>query len=182
MVFTQKNKIMSFIELSKKRFSCRNYKNKPVEKQKVFQVLEAARIAPSANNFQPWHFYVVQDNKEILSKVHNSYHREWFNKASVVIVACADKEKGWKRNSDGKNHAEIDVSIAIDHITLAATDLELSTCWICNFDVAKIKEIFDMPENIEPIALIPLAYCEKQANTERFDEKRKNINEICSFL
>ena len=171
-----------FLDLAKKRFSCRSYKNKVVEKTKVIEVIEAARIAPSANNFQPWYFYVVQDDEVVLSKVHQAYHRTWFNNASVVIVACADYDKGWKRSFDGKNHAEIDVSIAIDHITLAATDLGLSTCWICNFDVSKIKEIFDMPENIEPIALIPLAYCEKQANIERFDEKRKTIAQICRFF
>ncbi len=173
---------MTFIDIAKKRFSCRSYSDKPVENEKIMQIMEAARIAPSANNFQPWYFYVVSNNKDLLAKVHETYHREWFNDAPVVIVACADKNKAWERKSDGKNHAEIDVSIAIDHITLAAADLDLSTCWVCNFYVDKVKELFKMPENIEPIALIPLAYCNNTPDTERFDKKRKQISEIAEFL
>ncbi|MEA3450864.1 MAG: nitroreductase family protein [Bacteroidota bacterium] len=181
MVFTQKNKNM-FLELAKKRFSCRSYMKKEVEKEKVMQIMEAARIAPSASNKQPWFFYVVQNDKAILSKVHETYHREWFSEAPVVIIACADKNQAWKRSFDGKNHAEIDTSIAIDHITLAATDLGLSTCWICHFEANKIKDIFDMPEHLEPIALIPLAYCNNESDLERFDKQRKSIDEITKFI
>ena len=171
-----------FLDIAKKRFSCRSYKNKVVEKEKILQIMEVARIAPSANNFQPWQFFVVQNDKELLKKVHNTYHRQWFNEASVVIVACADYNKGWIRKEDGKNHAEIDVSIAIDHITLQAADLGLATCWVCHFDVPKIKELFNLPENIEPIALIPIGYCNTEADTTRFDIKRKKLEEITKFL
>ena len=171
-----------FLELAKKRFSCRSYSNKEVEKEKIMQIMEAARVAPSASNTQPWFFYVVQDDKKMLSKVHEIYHREWFSDSTVVIVACADKERAWKRSFDGKNHAEIDTSIAIDHITLAATDLGLSTCWICHFEVDRIKNVFNMPEHLEPIALISLAYCNDEANVDRFDKQRKNIEQIAKFL
>lgn len=171
-----------FLDLAKKRFSCRHYLDKEVESEKIHQILEAARIAPSASNKQPWFFYVVQKDKTLLSKVHQAYHREWFNNANVVIIACADYSQAWVRDCDGKNHADVDVSIAIDHITLAATDLGLATCWICNFEVNKIIEIFNLPENIKPIALIPIAYCEKEAVVNRFDSQRKNIEQISKFL
>ena len=171
---------MTFIDIAKRRFSCRSYSDTPVENEKIMQIMEAARIAPSANNFQPWYFYAVSNDKALLAKVHETYHREWFN-APAVIVACAEKNKAWVRKSDGKNHAEIDVSIAIDHITLAASDLGLATCWICNFYVDKVKELFKMPDNIEPIALIPLAYCNNEPDINRFDKKRKNLNEIAKF-
>ncbi len=171
-----------FIDIAKKRFSCRSYSTQPVEKEKVQKIMEAARIAPSANNFQPWYFYVIQDDKNLLSQIHDTYHRQWFNDAQVVIVACADYEKAWIRQEDGKNHAEIDVAIAIDHITLAATDLDLTTCWVCHFDVPKVKEILQMPENREPIALIPVGYCNTKPDMNRFDKKRKNIDEIAVFL
>jgi len=172
---------MDFLEIAKKRFSCRSYSNKPVEKEKIMQIMEAARIAPSANNQQPWFFYVVSDDKDMLAKTHETYHREWFNDAPVVILACAYTKQAWTR-SDGKNHSDIDVSIAIDHITLEATSLGLTTCWICNFYVDKVQELFNLPENLEPIALIPVAYCNNEPNTSRFDKTRKSLNEIVKFL
>ena len=173
---------MNFLELAKSRFSCRSYLSKPVEKEKLLQVMEAARIAPSAVNIQPWLFYVVCEDKEMLAKMHKSYHREWFKTAPVVIVCCADKEKAWKRAADGKNHSDIDISIAIDHITLAATDLGLCTCWVCNFYVDKVSEFLNLPENIEPVALIPLGYSEMTAATNRFENTRKPFDEVVKFL
>ncbi len=172
---------MKFIDIAKKRFSCRTYLDKNVEMFKLKQIMEAARIAPSANNKQPWYFYVIQNNKKLLSQIHESYHREWFNQAPVVIVCCADTKNAWTRKSDKKNHSDIDISIAIDHITLAATELNLATCWICNFDVNKVKEIFNLSESYEPVALISLGYCNKTSDTERFDKARKSIDEIVKF-
>jgi len=171
-----------FLDIAKKRFSCRSYLDKPVEKEKIRTIIEAARIAPSANNKQPWFFYVISEDKNLLSKVHQTYHREWFNDAPVVIVAFADKENAWIRGSDGKNHSDIDVAIAIDHMTLAAADLGLATCWICNFYVEKVKALFNLSKNFEPIALIPVAYCKTKTDINRFDKKRKKTEQIAKFL
>ena len=173
---------MSFLEIAQKRFSCRSYENKPVEKEKIMQIMEAARIAPSANNKQPWKFFVISEDKKFLEKVHETYHRDWFNEAPVVIVCCANNVESWKRSYDNKNHAEIDTTIAIDHITLAATDLGLATCWICNFHIDKVIELFNLPDNLTPIALIPVAYCKTKPDLNRFDKKRKNIKDIVEFL
>lgn len=172
---------MNFIDLAKNRFSCRSFSDKPVEKEKIMQIMEAARIAPSANNLQPWFFFVISEDKNFLAKTHETYHREWFNDAPVVILACADIERAWKRNSDQKNHSDIDASIAIDHITLAATSVGLSTCWVCNFYVDKVQELFKLPQNLEPIALIPIGYCNSKADVNRFEKKRKSLNEIAKF-
>ena len=168
---------MSFIELAKKRYSSRSYSEKPIEEEKLLQVLEAARIAPSASNNQPWYFIVIRE-KENLDKISGCYHREWLYGAVVIIVACADHGKSWKRSFDGKDHADIDVSIAIDHMTLAATDLGLATCWICHFDVQKCKELLNIPDDIEPIALLPLAYPTDQVNVNRHLTQRKKLEEI----
>ena len=173
---------MDFLEIAKKRFSCRSYLAEEVEDDKITKIIEAARIAPSANNTQPWFFYVVKNDKELLKKVHGSYHREWFNNAPAVIVCCANKSVAWERGSDGKNHADIDIAIAIDHITLAATSLGLATCWVCNFYKDVINDIFDLSKDIEPIALIPVGYSETEANTKRFDKTRKSTEEIAKFM
>ena len=132
MAKNQKTLIMSFLNLAKRRYSSRKYDLKQIEKEKLEIVLEASRVSPSAANRQPWFFIVVRE-KENLKKVSDCYHREWLYDAQTIIIACADHENSWKR-ADGKDHADIDVSIAVDHMTLAATDLVLATCWICNFD------------------------------------------------
>lgn len=173
---------MSFIDIAKKRFSCRDYQKKEVDKDTLLKIMEAGRIAPSANNFQPWYFYVISEDKNLLQKMYDAYPRKWFNGTPVVIVACANYSQGWVRDTDGKNHAEIDVSIAIDHITLQAADLGLGTCWICHFDVDMVKKVLNLAENVEPVALISLGYCNKQADINRFETKRKKIDEITKFL
>lgn len=163
-----------FSNLLLRRYSVRNYLSTPVEKTKILKVLEAARLAPSAANYQPWHFIVVT-KPENLAKLHAAYHREWFKTAPVVIVACADHSVSWKRKYDGKNSADIDVAIAIDHITLQAAELGLGTCWICNFDPVKCNETLNLPPHIEPIAMIPLGY---PADKKTPVKKRKLPDEI----
>lgn len=114
---------MSFLELTKKRYSVRKYKDEPVEREKLLQVLEAARYAPSACNYQPWHFIVVTD-EELKNRIAETYPRDWFREAPVVIVACGDHSASWKRG-DGKDHCDVDLAIAIEHMALAAADLGL---------------------------------------------------------
>ncbi len=165
---------MRFSQLITMRYSVRKFKNIPVEQQKLMLVLDAARLAPSAVNFQPWHFIVVTQ-PENLAKIHLTYHREWFKTAPVIIIACADHSQSWKRNIDGKDSAEIDVAIAIDHLTLQAADLNLGTCWVCNFDTQRCAEALKLPGFIEPVAMIPLGY---PAEEEIPQKKRKLLDEI----
>ena len=171
---------MTFLELAKKRYSCRHYDNRQVEKEKLGLVLEAGRIAPSAVNFQPWHFIVIQE-RENLEALYKIYHREWFQTAPCVIVICGNHDKSWKRKQDNKDHCDIDVAIAVDHMTLQATDLGLATCWICNFDKEKCIELFDLPDHIEPSVLLPLGYPLDQSDPERHSEKRKPLDEIITY-
>ncbi len=167
---------MKFLELAKKRYSSRKYKKKEVEKDKLLQILEAGRVAPSARNQQPWHFVVVR-NKEVLSEIKKCYTREWIQNVPAIIVACGDHRSSWRR-ADGKDHCDIDISIAIDHMTLAATELELATCWICKFDVMRCAAILELPEGIEPIALLPVGYPDDKTKPDRHDKKRKALKEI----
>ncbi len=171
---------MTFIELAKRRYSCRNYDFRPVEQDKLELILEAARIAPSAVNYQPWHFIVIQE-KENLKKVHGVYHREWFQTAPCVIVICGDHNQSWKRKQDGKDHCDIDIAIAVDHMTLQATEFGLATCWICNFDKEKTTKILNLPLYLEPIVILPMGYPLDQPDPSRHVEKRKKIQDIVSF-
>ena len=168
---------MQFLQLAKQRFSVRNFKPDPVSEKDLNYVLEAGRIAPSAVNYQPWQFIVIKE-KENLEGVYKLYHREWFNTAPVVIILIADHNQSWKRASDRKDHADIDVAIAADHITLAAADKGLGTCWVCNFDKQKIIEYFNLPAHLEPVVILPLGYPVEKADTERHSGKRKSLKEI----
>jgi nitroreductase len=167
---------MSFLELAKKRCSVRKYRDAEVEEEKLRQMLEAGRIAPSAVNFQPWYFIVVRD-EALRRQVGSSYKRDWIVQAPVIIVICGDHKLAWKR-FDGKDHCDIDVSIAIDHMTLAAADLGLGTCWVCAFNHQVIREVFKLPEHIEPIALLPIGYPAEISDENRHDSQRKPFDEI----
>ncbi len=170
---------MTFLDLAKSRFSLRKYKPKPVKEEDLNYVLEAGRVAPSAVNYQPWHFLVLQE-KESLEKIHQCYHREWFRDAPAVIVLLGNHKQGWKR-ADGKDHTDIDIAIAADHMTLAAVDRGMGTCWVCNFDQKKTVDLFNIPDHLEPVVFLPLGYPNTETDPERHTKLRKPLSEIVSF-
>jgi nitroreductase len=127
-----------------------------VEDAKLEQVLEAARLAPTAANRQPFQLIVIHTagRREELKRV---YHRDWFSQAPLVIGICALPSVAWVRR-DGKNYADVDATIAMDYLILAAADLGLGTCWVAAFDPAAAREVLHLPEGVEPIAFTPLGY------------------------
>ncbi|NMB35639.1 MAG: nitroreductase [Firmicutes bacterium] len=167
---------MTFLELAKKRFSVRHYQDRAVEEEKLKYVLEAGRIAPSAVNFQPWHFIVARDEK-LRKEIAATYREEWLLEAPVIIIVCGDHSKAWRRG-DGKNHCNLDAAIAIDHMTLAAAEQGLGTCWVCNFNAMQCRQILRLPRQIEAIALLPLGYPVESADLERHTKQRKKMEEI----
>ena len=167
---------MSFLELAKKRYSTRKYENIHVEKEKLMEILEAGRVAPSAANYQPLHFIVIQD-QEMRKDIATTYHRPWILQAPVIIVVCGDHNRAWRR-PDGKDHLDIDAAIAIDHMTLAAADLGLGTCWVCMFNAMLCHQILNLPRQIETIALLHLGYPADEADVYRHEKERKRIDEI----
>lgn len=151
------NAYPGFYELAATRYSCRNFTDRQVDRDLVAAVLDAARLAPSACNRQPW-IFVVLDTAEGRSAVLESYQREFIRPVGTFIVACARHDVSWHRADDGKDHADIDVAIAVEHICLAATSLGLGTCWICNFNPTTLRAALGLPGEIEPVAIIPLGY------------------------
>lgn len=145
-----------FYQVISSRRSIRKYKSAPVEEEKLNRILEAARLAPSARNLQPWHFIVIRDGK-IKNRLQSVYNKEWFYTAPVIICACGEHAVSWTRK-DGRNYQDVDLAIAFDHLVLAATAEGLGTCWIGAFEPAPVKEILDLPDGIEPILFTPLGY------------------------
>ena len=147
---------MDFADLIRSRYSVRAYKPDPVPDEMLAQVLEAARLAPTAANRQPFRLIVIQTagRREELRRL---YHREWFGLAPLVIGVCAVPGEAWVRR-DGVNYAFVDAAIVMDHLVLAATDAGLGTCWVAAFDPAAARQILGLPEGVEPVAFTPLGY------------------------
>ena len=166
---------MELYEALKARGSVRAYRPDPVEEEKLQRVLEAARIAPSAANRQPWHFYVVRE-PETRAELMQAYAQKWFVEAPVIICACTRPEEAWQRRDD-KNYADVDLSIAMDHLILAATAEGLGTCWIGAFKPEKLREVLAIPPQLEPVALTPLGY----PASEPKPTTRKSLDQIVEY-
>ncbi|MDM7994587.1 MAG: nitroreductase family protein [Acidobacteriota bacterium] len=166
---------MDFAKLSLQRYSVRAYKSDPVEDSKLQQVLEAARMAPTAVNRQPFQLLVIHTagRRDELKRI---YHRDWFSQAPLVIGICAIPEGAWVRR-DGKNYADVDTTIAMAHLILAATDLGLGTCWVAAFDPAAAREVLQLPAGVEPIAFTPLGYAADQPRAK----ERKPLAELVRY-
>lgn len=172
---------MPFSDLIKQRQSVRKFQARVPEQKLLEQILLAAQCAPSAVNFQPWQFMVVR-TEPLLSQLKECYHREWINDAPVCIVALGNHQESWHRQADGKDHCDIDVSIAITQLTLQATELGLGSCWVCNFDVEKVNALFQLPHYLEPVAIIPVGYPLLEQDMAIQEKKRKSLDDIVKWL
>lgn len=163
---------MDFLELVRKRHSVRDFLDKPVEQSVLLSVLEAGRLAPSTCNFQPWVFIVIQKmaDRERLRAVND---RPWFLSAPVILAVCCDHSISWKRK-DGKDFGDIDIAIALDHITLAAAEKDLGTCWIGSYNASEARKVLRLPTPVEPVAFTPIGY----PASSSFNKVRKDLPEI----
>jgi nitroreductase len=166
---------MNFLKLAAKRYSVRAYKPDLVEDEKLQQVLETARLAPTAHRQQPLQFIVIH-TKDKEADLRHIYSASWFVQAPIVICACGIPSEGWVRQ-DGKNYCDIDVAIAMDHLILSAADLGLGTCWIGAFNPQAAREILRLPDSVEPIVFTPLGYPDDQPR----DKIRKSIDELVRY-
>ncbi len=166
---------MDFLELAEKRYSVRAYKPESVPSETLQRVLEAARLAPTAANRQPFRLIVIHTwGRE--AELRRIYDREWFVQAPLIIAAVAVHAEAWVRD-DGKSYADIDVAIVMTHLILAAAEAGLGTCWIGAFDVAAACEVLGLPEGIEPMAFTPLGY---PADEPGF-KQRKPLDELVRY-
>jgi len=148
---------MNFQELIQKRYSVRAYRPDPVEEDRLARVLEAARIAPTAANRQAFRVIVVETGKR-KADLRRIYGRDWFVQAPLVLCVCAVPSEAWVRKADGWNAAEVDATIVMSHIVLAAAEEGLGTCWIAAFDPAAAREVLGLPLEVIPSAFTPLGY------------------------
>ena len=155
-----------------KRKSVRAYMNKEVEKELLFEVLEAGRLAPSALNIQPWKFIVITDRNLREKLMVACDNQKFVGEASVVITACI-VSKGY--NMGGwYDSAILDIGIALDHMTLEAVHLGLGTCWIGDFNEESVKKLLHIPHKVRLAALLTLGY-------PKIKKSRKPLDEIVSY-
>jgi nitroreductase len=166
---------MEFAELIAGRYSVRAYKSDPVEDHQLQKVLEAARLAPTAANRQPFQILVVHTagRSEELRRI---YHREWFVQAPLIIGVCGLSSQAWVRQ-DSRSYLAVDAAIVMDHMILAAADAGLGTCWIANFNAAAAREILGLPEGAEPLLFTPLGYAADRPGVK----ERKPLSELVRY-
>ncbi len=167
---------MEFLELAKKRGSVRGYKTDPVEDEKLKKVLEAANLAPTAANKQPFNIVVVH-TKGREDELKQVYNRDWFVQAPLLICICGAPGQAWVRAQDGRNYCDVDVAIAMDHLVMEATDLGLGTCWIAAFDPDAARRVLGLPPDVQPMVFTPLGY----ATSDPRPKKRKELSELVKY-
>ena len=147
---------MDFVDLIKKRYFTTDYKHVPVEEVKIMKILEAGRLAPIVNMLRPVHFILIED-KEGLEKIYSLYDHDWIRTAPVIIVICDDESNALK-HKDGTSYGPLNAAIAIDHMTLVATELKLGTFWVNDFDRVKAAKLFQTPSDVIPYFLLSVGY------------------------
>lgn len=179
------NKVISW------RRSVRRFKDQPIEREKLIEILNAARVAPSSSNSQPWHFIIVEDKDKIetIARAAPSGTRSiisFARNAAAIVVACYKKRitHHLARIFGHENHL-IDIAIATDHLVLRATDLGIGTCWIGWFDEKELQRLLKIPRGYRVAALVALGYPADPSTDEAIGgikpRLRKELSEITSY-
>ncbi len=168
---------MDLMEAIKTRRSVRRYKSVPVPESLLKDVLNAARLAPSACNSQPWKFVVARDEETKLKLAAASNGQKFIAQAPIILVACGIPDDAFPTAGGYMSSHVIDVSIAVDHLTLAAQAAGLGTCWIASFKEDKVREILGIPEDVRVVALTPLGFPDEMPERT----PRKRIEELVVY-
>lgn len=172
---------MTFLDLTRRRYSVRAYRPDPVPDVALAAVLEAGRLAPTAANRQPFRVIVVHTaGRE--AELRRIYDRDWFVQAPIILCVCAVRREAWSRTMyDGRSHADVDAAIVMDHMILAAADLGLGTCWIAAFDPAAAREVLGIPEEGEPMLFTPLGHAADDPETSLRHRQRRPLDELVRY-
>ena len=166
------------MELSKvirERYSVRNFLDKEIEKEKLEDIFEAGRLAPTAKNSQPQRIYVLK-SKEALDKIRSLTKCTYG--APLVLLCCYDKNESWKNKLSLEDSGVEDVSITCTQMMLEAWNQGIGSCWVNMYDSKKIKKEFGLEDNIVPVCLLPLGYASDMAKPIPMHFEKKDREEI----
>lgn len=170
---------MNFTELAGKRYSCKKYDGRPVEREKLQQLLEAARLAPTAKNLQEQRIYVIE-SEEGLRKIDALTPCRYG--ASTVLLFAFDRDNVFHYPGGKRDSGIEDASIVATHLLLAAADAGLDSCWVNFFDPEKAAELFGLPENEEVLMLLDLGYAAEESGPLPNHGSRKPLSETVRYL
>ena len=165
---------MDYFEVLEKRYSCRSFKDKEVEQEKIDIILNSAILSPTAVNFQPERIYVCK-SKEVLDKL--KLATKYTFDAKLIFVIAYDTNLSWKRRNDNKEFGEVDAAIVTTNMTNTIAALGLGSCFVCSMNQRMVEEILELPENIKVLALLPTGY----PNEVKKHNTRKTIKEIVEY-
>ena len=170
-------KYESFMELARSRWSVRNFKDEKITEEELEKILEAGALAPTADNLQPQKILVLQSDKalEAIRKLTPCTYN-----APIVLLICSDFTESWRNPTDNFNSGEMDAVIAGVHMMFEAWELGIGSCWVRSFDFSQVIDAFNIPRNVNPIALLPLGYPSDDAipNHGHFFRKQYSENTI----
>ena len=172
---------MDVLEAIRTRRSVRSYSSRPIAPDVMDRMLQALHYAPSACNLQPWRFILITD-EELRRKVAQAASDQlWIAGAPVIVVGCGLANQAYTHMGGYGNSADIDVAIALDHLTLAAVAEGLGTCWIGAFNEERVKHLLEVPQAVKVVAMTPLGYpASPELNFPLDDSRRKPAAEIFS--
>lgn len=169
------------------RRSIRKYMPRPVEDEKIYEILESARIAPSGSNTQPWHFIIVKDDAKRQQLAEASHKQSWMNSAPVFIVCVADIRVRNQEDSElslDESYPDMalkqiirDTTIATDHLVLSAQQQGLGTCWVAWFTQDEIRPLLGIPKDKFVLAIITVGYADETPKPR----PRKALEEIVHY-
>ena len=169
---------MEFKQLISERYSVRNFKTGHLEQEVIDKILDAGHIAPTGCNYQPQRVLVLNTD-EAMSKLHKCTKCH-FNAPTAMIV-CYNQDESWKRPYDGAMSAPIDAAIVATHMMLAAHEAGVGCCWVMHFDPLAVKEAFNIPENIKPVAILVMGYPSPDAKPLDMHSKVRPIDEVVFY-
>jgi nitroreductase len=171
---------MDFTKVISGRESIRSYDpTKPIDKAVLERILDAGRIAPSAANKQPWRFLLIS-SREMLTQVRRSYQKPWFQDAPHVLIVAGRTGEAWARQ-DGWNSIETDLTIAMDHMVLAAENEGVATCWVANFEMAVLRSSLGLSSEDRVYAITPLGY-PRPGFAKKGQRQRKALSDVVKYL
>ncbi len=169
---------MDFLELAKKRYSCRSFKDEKIEKEKIDKILKAAQIAPSAANNQPWRILVLQE-EESLEKLKKCCN--FLFDAPCVFVLFSDLRDCWYHPFEDINSTYVDATIAATHMVLEATDLGLGSLMVMGFSPTFLLREFNAPAYLFPVMMLPIGYESEDSKPSNLHDLRKDIDEFTFY-
>lgn len=149
---------MNVLEAIKTRRSVRQYSSRPIPDDVMQRMRDALRYAPSACNIQPWRFIIVADQRLRMDLAKAAHGQLWMADAPVTVVGCGRPDLAYAHMGGSRSSVDMDVAIALDHLTLAAVAEGLGTCWIGAFDEKAVRKILSIPPEVRVVAMTPLGY------------------------